>query len=163
MLRIAIPGRDPLDLEHVVCDMNGTLAEDGQILPGVAERLAELSGELGIHLLTADTHGTMPAVLAAIRSACAAKGTADPHWERVATGAAKAAYVLRLGGASVVALGNGANDEPMFRAAGLSIGVIGTEGLCVPTLHAADIVAASPLDALDLLRNPVRLTATLRL
>jgi soluble P-type ATPase len=163
MLQIAIPGRDPLTLEHLVCDVNGTLAVDGLLLPRVAERLAELSGVLAVHLLTADMHGSITQIVETIERACTEAGVAGPRWERVGTGADKAEYATRLGGARVAALGNGANDVMMSRVAALSIGVVGSEGLYGGMLFAAHVIAASPLDALDLLRHPARLTATLRL
>ena len=39
MLDLNIPGAQPLRLSHLILDYNGTLACDGSILPGVAERL----------------------------------------------------------------------------------------------------------------------------
>lgn len=162
MLRIAIPGRETLDLEHLVCDMNGTLAEDGLLLDGVAGRLVRLSADLRIHLLTADTHGTLAAVAEELRTACVAADLPAPEWERVANGADKVRYVRQLGVERVAALGNGANDEAMLRAAALSVAVIGGEGAYGPTLLAAQVITRSPLEALDLLLYPERLAATLR-
>ena len=57
MIRLDIPGLEPLALEHLVLDLNGTLALDGQVLPGAYGRLAALLPEVTIHLLTADTGG----------------------------------------------------------------------------------------------------------
>ena len=34
-----IPGSPPLRIRHLVLDLNGTLALDGRLLPGVAEAL----------------------------------------------------------------------------------------------------------------------------
>ncbi len=149
-------------LEHVVCDMNGILAVDGVLVEGVAERIAALRTDLAVHVLTADTYGTRERVAAVLASACAAAGVSPPHWEHVARDAEKERYVTRLGANRVVAIGNGANDEAMFRATALRIGVITSEGIFAPTLLAAQIMVTSPLDALDLLRFPRRLTATLR-
>jgi len=42
VIEIDIPGKGLLRLEHAVFDVNGTLALDGELLPGVAERLAAL-------------------------------------------------------------------------------------------------------------------------
>ena len=67
-----------------------------------------------------------------------------------------------LGGATNIAIGNGNNDREMFAESRLAIVVMGTEGCCVQSLLAADIVVNSPLDALDLLLHPDRLVATLR-
>ncbi len=39
MLKIQIPGRKPIILEHLVLDFNGTIAIDGKIISGVKERL----------------------------------------------------------------------------------------------------------------------------
>jgi soluble P-type ATPase len=164
MLHIPIPGRDLLALEHLVCDLNGTLAEDGLLFEGVSGRLVELSASLTVHILTADTHGTGNEVAEQLRQACIAAGQEQtPHWQRVQTGLEKERYVRELGAHSVVAIGNGANDEAMFRIAGLSIAVLGSEGSSPSTLLAAHIVAPSSLAALDLLLYPDRLAATLRL
>jgi soluble P-type ATPase len=162
MVRIAIPGRDALTLAHLVSDLNGTLALDGVVLAGVAERLAQLGGHLAVHILTAGTHGGLARAQDQLARASAAAGVAAPHWERIATGADKQRYVLALGAEQVVALGNGTNDEPMLRVAALSIVVLGGEGTAGPALRAAHVVTASPLDALDLLLHPARLAATLR-
>lgn len=162
MLTLTIPDREVLTLEHLVCDMNGTLAVDGVLLKGVAERIAALGAHLAVHVLTADTYGTREHVAAELATACAAAGVSPPHWEHVARGAEKERYVTRLGAERVVAIGNGTNDEAMFRAAALRIGVLTSEGIFAPTLLAAHVVVISPLDALDLLRFPRRLTATLR-
>jgi P-type E1-E2 ATPase len=75
---------------------------------------------------------------------------------------AKAALVRALGSETVVAIGNGNNDAAMIRAAGLGIAVLGPEGLATQALAAADVVCGSITDALDLLRYPDRLRATLR-
>jgi soluble P-type ATPase len=59
MLEIDIPGGQLLRLTHLVLDYNGTLACDGVLLPGVAERLKILAQSLEIHIVTADTFGTV--------------------------------------------------------------------------------------------------------
>jgi soluble P-type ATPase len=67
-----------------------------------------------------------------------------------------------LGAAQVAAVGNGANDEGMLRAAAVGIAVIQQEGTAVATLCAADVVVPDIRAALDLLIEPQRLIATLR-
>jgi soluble P-type ATPase len=42
MLEIHIPSRGLLRLECLVLDVNGTIALDGQLLPGVGARLGQL-------------------------------------------------------------------------------------------------------------------------
>ena len=58
MITIKIPGREELTLNYLVLDYNGTIAEDGNIIEGIRPRLAELSKDLAIYVITADTHGT---------------------------------------------------------------------------------------------------------
>lgn len=162
-MRIAIPGREPFDLEHLVCDLNGTLAEDGLMLDGVIGRLVQLGSSLSLHLLTADTHGTAAQIVDQLHHAFVAAGVPPAlKCERVHTGADKERYVQGLGAERVVAVGNGANDVAMLRSVALSILVLGTEGAAVPALLTAHVVVTSAAEALDLLLFPERLVATLR-
>jgi soluble P-type ATPase len=159
MMEIDVPGYKTFRLRHLVLDVNGTLALDGALLPGVAERLAALKGELEVHLITADTHGRqkeMDRLLNLVAVILPPSSAAGSQRE------AKAAFVQGLGAEGVVAIGNGNNDAGMVEAAGLGIAVLGPEGLATQALMAADVVCASINDALDLLLCPDRLRATLR-
>jgi P-type E1-E2 ATPase len=151
--RIEIPGRAPLDLAHVVLDVNGTLTDRGAPIEGVAERL-ELVGEvLRVHLLSADTFGT----LAEVASIVGATAT------QIASGQDKRRVVEELGSTRCAAVGNGVNDAAMLEAAALGIAVVGPEGAAGEAVRAADVVCGSILDALDLLLDEQALRATLRL
>ena len=155
MIDIAIPGRDPLHLKYLVLDMNGTLALDGQLLPGVRERLEALSDQLEIWLISADTYGTLSTIAPTL------KVTLRPMEPQAGT-AQKGALVEELGAPQVAAIGNGANDAEMLRRAALGIAVLGPEGLAAACLNAADILAPNIEAALDLLLRSRRLVATLR-
>jgi soluble P-type ATPase len=155
MLCIDIPGSAPLRLEHLVLDFNGTLACDGAVLPGVAERLERLSGSIRIHIVTADTFGRARAELAGLPCQLLVLDVHDQTH-------AKQDYVQRLGSANAVCIGNGRNDALMMQAAALAIGVVQAEGAAASTLCAADVVARDITEALDLLLRPQRLGATLR-
>ena len=155
MIEINIPGRSPLRLEHLVTDVNGTLAVDGQLIPGVAKQIGALSDQLTIHLLTADTHGRQALIdqqlnLTTVRI--------QPGNEAEQ----KAEYVRQLGADSVAALGQGANDALMLDAAALGICVMAQEGVAVETLSASDLLLPNITAALELLDKPLRLIATLR-
>jgi P-type E1-E2 ATPase len=155
MITIRIPGWQTLDLAHLVLDLNGTIALDGQVLPGVAERLAALSANLTIHLVTADTQGQ-----AAQSAECLGL-----QLFRIVPGdeaSQKLDLVAQLGPARTVTIGNGANDAGMLAAAALGIAVLGPEGLATTALQAAGVVVGRIEDALDLLLRPQRLIATLR-
>lgn len=155
MISIDIPGGQKLTLEHLVLDYNGTIACDGVLIPGVAERLMDLSQHLLIHVLTADTFGTVQNALGNLP--CKTVVIAKENQAQ-----AKADYIRRLGAGSCVCVGNGRNDALMLKDAALGIAVIQTEGAATEALVAADGVTHNILDALDLLRRPLRLAATLR-
>lgn len=155
MLELSIPGRGQITLHHLVCDVSGTLTTDGALIDGVSPRLAALVASLQVHLVTADTHGRQAEIDRQL-------GLTASRLERGHERKQKAAFVKTLGAEGVVAIGNGANDAGMLRAAAIGIAVIGAEGASVETLQAADVVTTSILDALDLLLKPRRLIATLR-
>ncbi len=154
-MELPVPGRGLLDLRHLVLDMNGTLAVDGLLVEGVAERLARLSTALRPVILTADTHGG----LARVRDELGVDAV-------VLTGGGEAeqklSVVRRLGAAHAVAVGNGANDALMLKESAVGICVVGSEGAAVEALLNADAVVTDVRDALDLLLSPRRLLATLR-
>ena len=155
MFKITIPGFGNLKLKHLVLDFNGTLACDGKLLDGVAEALNSLARTIDIHVITADTFGSVASAMAGIPCAVSILPEKDQ-----AEG--KLDYVKRLGSESVVSIGNGRNDRLMMDAAALGIAVVEGEGAYGETLRAADIVCKSILDALWLFLLPKRLVATLR-
>ena len=154
MIRLRIPGRDVLELDNLVLDLNGTIALDGELLEGVPERLVAVSEKLHIHLVTADTQGRAEPIAEELGVTLVRVAPGDEA-------AQKRALVKHIGADRVVAIGNGANDAGMLREAALGIAVLGAEGLAVEALQAADVVATIH-DALDLLLHTRRLVATLR-
>lgn len=155
MIKFNVPGLGDYTLHHLVMDVNGTLAVDGLLLEGVAEKITLLRDHLTIHLLTADTHGRQAVIDRQL----------DLTAVRVASGneaLQKADYVRGLGAESVVAIGQGANDAQMLAAARLGICVMSPEGVARDALLACDLVTASILPALELLEKPKRIIASLR-
>ena len=75
---------------------------------------------------------------------------------------AKLEYVQSIGAERTVAVGNGYNDRLMLAEAALGIVVMGQEGAAVQTVLASRVACHDICSALDLLRNPQRLAATLR-
>ena len=154
MLTINIPGRDELNLSHLILDYNGTIAEDGEIIEGIRPRLAELSRDLSIYVITADTHGTAA-------KKCEGLPLQVLTFPTTEVGLIKAQEAKKLGG-GVITIGNGFNDIQMSDAADLSICVMGREGCCGALISHCDVVVTSIEDALDLLLIPGRVRATLR-
>lgn len=155
MLELDIPGFDQLRLEHLVLDYNGTIAMDGHLLLGIREELRKLAEDFSIHVVTADTHHRAAAQLEGLPVSLTILGCE-------AQAESKLEYVRNLGAQSVVAIGNGRNDRLMLEAASLGIAVIQREGAAIAALTSADLVVPSILEAIDLLRHPKRLVATLR-
>nr|NLI50500.1 ATPase P [Propionibacterium sp.] len=155
MISLEIPGWGPLHLKHLVLDFNGTLAVDGVLVDGVAERLKRLAADLEVHVVTADTVGTAGEALQGLpcRVAILTPEAQDQQ---------KLDYISELGAELVCAVGNGRNDRLMLEDAALGVAVMLAEGVAPETLAAATVVCPSVLDALDLLLHPLRLTATLR-
>ena len=152
---LTIPGYGRWQLQHLVMDYTGTLAVDGRLIDSVGEALTALSEELTLHVVTADTFGKAAAQLEGIPCKLGILPEDNQHIR-------KKDYVLALGPEQTVSIGNGRNDQLMLKVSALGIAVILAEGIAAETLLASDVVCTSIIDALDLLRNPLRLTATLR-
>ena len=155
MITVEIPGSGFLELEHFVTDFSGTLSEDGSLLPGIKDKLNELSGKLQIHVLTSDTFGRAGKELEGVNCTLHVL-EGEGHVIQ------KEKYILYLGVDKVVAIGNGNNDALMLKAAKLGIAVCLKEGCSRRAIEAAQIFVTSPIDAVDLLLSPKRLIATLR-
>lgn len=155
MIEIAIPGGDRLRLATALLDFNGTLAFDGWLVDGVAERLHALAALLELHVVTGDTTGTASEALAGLPLQLHPMPAHDQD-------AAKRLVLDRLDATQAVAIGNGRNDCGLLEHAALSIVVVGGEGCAVAASSRADIMCVSIRDALDLLLTPRRIIATLR-
>ena len=156
MIEFTIPGRGALKLEHLVLDVNGTLALDGKLIDGVERALAGLRDRLEIHLVTADTHGRQAEIdrqlgLQAVR--LRSGGEVEQ----------KAAFVRQLGAEKTAAIGQGANDAGMLREAAIGIAILSPEGLSAAALSAADLVVPDILTALEIMEKPLRIVASLRI
>lgn len=139
-------------LACLVLDVNGTLTNRGEVIDDVAVQLQALRETLDVHLVSADTFGSLARVASKLGLASKVIGE----------GAEKAAFVRQLGSHRCAAIGNGANDAGMLREAALGIAVIGPEGAAAAALAAADVVCRSIVEALDLLVDDRALAATMR-
>lgn len=155
MIEMNIPGRGVLQIEHLVCDLNGTLAVDGKLLEGIPRLLKTLSDRLTIHILTADTRGNREVI--ELQS-----GVPLISIPRGEESRQKAAYVEKLGTQKVAAIGQGANDALMLQAAAIGICILSPEGTSTEALNMADVVVPDIYRALELFEKPLRLVASLR-
>jgi soluble P-type ATPase len=155
MIAIEIPGWGNLEIENIIFDLNGTLARDGELIPGVKDKIRILSQMARIYILTADIHGSAESILQDVKA----------EWVRV-TGedskSGKRNFLQSLKPEATVAVGNGNNDQSMLKECALGIVVLGEEGLSLAAMKDADLMVKDISDALDLLLKPKRLIATLR-
>lgn len=155
MLEVDIHGIGLLELTHLVLDYNGTIAQDGELLPGVAERIRSLAPMLEIVVITADTHGNCEERLQGLP--CSVHVIGDGH-----EGKAKRDFVRGLGVDSCAAIGNGRNDCLMLNECTVGIAVIQGECASARAVASADLIATDILAAIDLFLHPARLNAGLR-
>jgi len=155
MITIDIPGNRKMLVKYLVLDYNGTLAIDGKLITGLEPLLNQLSEQLEIYVLTADTFGTVEKELAGVN--CKVSVIQPDEQDKQ-----KEQFVTSLGKENVVAIGNGLNDALMLASAELGIVLLQAEGAAIKTLLSADVVCRHITDALELLINPLRLKATLR-
>ncbi len=153
MLALNIPGRNNFTINHLVLDFNGTIAFGGELIPGAAERIQLLSKDVKIHVITADTNGSVAEQCSGLSVAVRVLKSDDHTAE-------KGRFVRSLDG--VICMGNGANDEKMFTESDIAIAITGREGCATATLMKSDLMIENINDALDLLLNPNRIIATLR-
>jgi P-type E1-E2 ATPase len=152
VIRLDIPGWKPIELVHVVLDVNGTLARRGKLLDDVAMRIDELKKHVDVRLASADTFGSLSNIAAEL----------GLEAQIAPDAACKLELIETLGLARTAHVGNGSNDAAALRSAALGLAVLGPEGLSSAALAAADVVCASVHDALDLLLDGQLLSATLR-
>ncbi len=155
MIDTTIPGRGTFRIKQLVLDLNGTIALDGKIINGVAERLDRLSGLLDIFIITSDTMGSAERVIKDLKVKLH-KIKKDNE-----TGQ-KLELLKKIGETKTIAIGNGSNDVLMLKESLIGICVLGREGASKDAIMASDLVISDINDALDLLFKPNRLAATLR-
>lgn len=153
-MQFSIPGSaEPLIINSLILDLNGTLAIDGKVIEGVAERIQVLrERSLRLFLFTGDTHGNAQKIADELGLEVRVTRNADE----------KAAEAMKLDPGTCATIGNGKIDAKLFRTVRLRIATLQAEGVHIDTLLAADIVVPSILDALELFINEKRLVATLR-
>jgi soluble P-type ATPase len=155
MLKIDIPGFKKIEAEHLVLDFNGTIAIDGFFIEGVIGQLVQVSENLTVHVLTADTFGTVLKELKELPINIKILEPEDQDQQKLK-------YIKKLGSSNVIAIGNGKNDVLMLKEAALSIGIIQAEGAFYQVVNNSQVICTNINDALSLLINPKRLLATLR-
>ena len=153
--RIKIPNYKDLELLHIVLDYNGTIAKDGILLKSVQDILADLTQHYRVHVITADTFGSVKEQLTSYDVSIKILSSSNHTLE-------KAEYIKELLAKNCVAFGNGNNDAEMLSTAEIGGAILGDEGCATQTLLKSDITCKSIKEALELFLYTKRLVATLR-
>jgi soluble P-type ATPase len=156
MIAIQRPGQEPLEIEFILIDFEGTLASDRRVHPKAKDKINLLSKRTKIYILTKGEKELVKEALRRVKAEIfnsTEKGTFQQKLD----------LLRQLGAIRTVAIGNGVDDVPILEEAGLGICVIGREGTSAEAIKKADLVVSNVVDALDFLLKPLRQKATLGL
>jgi P-type E1-E2 ATPase len=154
-ITINILGYKTINISNIVLDYNGTLAKDGILKDELKELLPLLSKKYIVHIITADTFGSVHTQVENYDVAVKVLHSTNHTLE-------KSQYIQSLGASSCVAIGNGNNDVQMIKSAEIGIALLGDEGCSKESLMESDIVCKSIVEALELFIYEKRVIATLR-
>jgi soluble P-type ATPase len=154
MISIPRPGLEPIEIDFILIDFDGTLASDGRIHPKAKDRLNLLSKKTRVVVLAKGEKERVEGALNRVKAELAfvPEGAASQ---------AKLDLLRQLGPTRGVAIGNGVEDAPFIEEAALGICILGKEGTAVSVLSKADLVFTDIVHALEFLLKPLRQKATL--
>lgn len=155
MIAIVRPGLDPLEIDSLLIDFEGTLAMDGRVHPKVKDKLNLLAKRVQISILIGEETEKVKEALKRVKAEIVpvAEGQASQE---------KLRWLHRLGPNRTAAIGNGFDDGELLEKAALGLAVLSREGTAASTWIKADLLFPTLLDALDFLLKPLRQKATLK-
>jgi len=156
MIILQRPGQNPLEIEFILLNFEGTLATDRRVHPKAKDRLKLLAKRSKIYILTKGEKEAIGEILKKVKAEVI-------HFTEREVSQGKLDLLRQVGAERTVVIGNGVDDAPMIEEAALGICVIGKEGTSVEAIKKADVVVTDILDALDFLLKPLRQKATLGL
>ncbi len=154
MITIHRPGKEPLEIESILIDFEGTLASDRRVHPKAKDKINLLSKRASVLILAKGEREVIEEVLRKVKAEIVYLSEGESSGQKLER-------LMQLGECRTVVIGNGADDASFLEKAGLGICVVGKEGASGEALRNADLVFTSVLDALDFLLKPLRQKATL--
>lgn len=154
MIIIQRPGEEPLKIEFIFVDFEGTLASDRRVHPKAKDKINLLSKRVKIYILVNEENEQVLEVLRKVKAEIIHISAGDASDKKLN-------LLRQLGTNKTVAIGNGRDDSFMVEEAALGICVISKEGTASETIQKADVVVSNILDALDFLLKPLRQKTTL--
>jgi soluble P-type ATPase len=154
MIAIHRPGQNPLEIEFILIDFEGTLAWDCRVHPKAKDKINLLSKRAKIYILVKEEKELVEERLRRVKAEIFYSTKGEPSRRKLD-------LLRQLGPTRTIAIGNGLDDAPIIEEAGFSICVIGKEGTSIEAMKKADVVVSNIVDALDFLLKPLRQKATL--
>lgn len=155
MITILRAGHEPLEIDSILIDFEGTLALDGRVHPKVKDKLNLLAKRARIHILTEEKKEKVEEVLRKVKAEIVYLSPGEGSRE-------KSRCLEQAGPSRTVAIGNGVDDGEILEKAALGLAVLSREGTAASTAMKADLLFPAILDALDFLLKPLRQKATLK-
>ncbi len=155
MRTFSVPDLSEFNIENLVLDYNGTFAYKGESNGKVLHLLKEISKNLKIYIVTANTFGKINH----FKDQLPVEIHIFPPENQVKL---KADFIKIIGEEKTIAIGNGSNDARMLKEAAIGIAVIENKIASFKAIENANIVRKSIIDALYLILNPDLIFATLR-
>jgi soluble P-type ATPase len=154
MMTILRPGQEPLEFDYILIDFEGTLAQDHRVHPKAKDKINLLAKRAKIYILTKGEKERVEEALRRVKAEITFLNEGEAAKQKLD-------LLLNLGAPRAVVIGNGMDDAPMMKEAGLSMAVIGKEGTSGELIQTADLIFPHIVDALDFLLKPLRQKATL--
>lgn len=154
MILIERPGQDPLEIDHLLIDFEGTLAMDRRVHPKAKDKINLLSKRLKIYIFASEEKERVEEVLRRVRAEIVFLNQGNSSKQKLE-------FLKSLGGLRTAVIGNGIDDLPVVKEAALGMVIVGKEGASGALIQAANLVFTNVIDALDFLLKPLRQRATL--
>jgi soluble P-type ATPase len=154
MIAIQRPGQNPLQIEFILLNFEGTLATDRRVHPKAKDKLNLLSKRTSIYILTKGEQEAIREILKKVKAQVV-------YFMEGKVSQGKLDLLRQLGAAKTVAIGNGVDDAAMIEEAGLGICIMSVQGTSGEAIKKADVLFTDILHALDFLLKPLHHKATL--
>ena len=154
MILLQRPGQDPLEIEFIMLNFEGTLATAQRVHPKAKDKINLLSKRARIFIFTTGEKESVSAVLRNVKAEVV-------YLREGEASRGKLDLLQQLEPRRAVAIGSGMSDIEMIQNSGLGIGVMSREGTLSDVIGKADLVFMTVIDALDFLLKPLRQKETL--
>jgi len=154
MILIERPGQEPLEIDHLLIDFEGTLAMDRRVHPKAKDKINLLSKRLKIYIFTKEEKERVEEALKRVKAEIIFLNRGEASRQKLE-------LIQSLGAFRTAVIGNGIDDLSIMKEAALGMVILGKEGTSGALIQIANLVFTDVIDALDFLLKPLRQSATL--